>query len=461
MAVYACGLDISDRIEKGKLNASRLMCMCVCMCMMCIGETLNDSHAEVIARRAFVAWVWSQLAAVAAGETDVSHQTSAITTPVLLEEAPGACSNEDRVKNDTHVNGDGARASRGRNRQFRFRDDVRFHMCVSRAPCGACAGPAEPQVQREQDSVSCCATTTGTSVTRKPGRGPQTLSVSCSDKLVKWSVLGMQGSILMHFLAAPVYLRTLVIVDDIAAGDGADADAARARMVAAVSERTNMDVDVELPYRVSPPELVVISFAEVASGERLQLLREQLIERQGDVPSGFSIALSAGVGTMCHEIYEVTIAKTGRRAGTTKQKKRKRRYEPDGDAVATRDTNAADETAAASAAMYYSRKSCSQLAKAGMLARARSLETLLAPWHVMTNQPDGHARPPMTYAAYKSLSTTYQALWLKLRTSPKSPLCGWECVGGCAKRQLEEFVDDLEHVQLCVTAQSSKQGKGR
>ena len=45
----------------------------------------------------------------------------------------------------------------------------------------------------------------------KPGRGDQTLSMSCSDKIFKWSILGIQGSLLMNFLSTPIYLSAVVI----------------------------------------------------------------------------------------------------------------------------------------------------------------------------------------------------------------------------------------------------------
>ncbi|XP_045601488.1 tRNA-specific adenosine deaminase 1 [Procambarus clarkii] len=45
----------------------------------------------------------------------------------------------------------------------------------------------------------------------KPGRGDPTLSLSCSDKLFKWTVLGVQGALLMLFLEAPVYMKTITI----------------------------------------------------------------------------------------------------------------------------------------------------------------------------------------------------------------------------------------------------------
>lgn len=45
----------------------------------------------------------------------------------------------------------------------------------------------------------------------KPGRGDPTLSMSCSDKMFKWTVLGVQGALLMLLLDKPVYVNTVVI----------------------------------------------------------------------------------------------------------------------------------------------------------------------------------------------------------------------------------------------------------
>ena len=62
-------------------------------------------------------------------------------------------------------------------------------------------------------------------VRRKPGKGEPTMSMSCSDKLMKWSVLGVQGTLLGALLLEPVHVSSVtVLVDDPNTGQDGEYD---------------------------------------------------------------------------------------------------------------------------------------------------------------------------------------------------------------------------------------------
>jgi len=94
--------------------------------------------------------------------------------------------------------------------RWRLRDGHSLHLYITQLPCGVMPVlPSESELREELDGgVNGCSDISF--VQRKPGRGDTTLSMSCFDKITRWSVVGIQGALLSHILE-PLYLTTITI----------------------------------------------------------------------------------------------------------------------------------------------------------------------------------------------------------------------------------------------------------
>ncbi|KAF6762903.1 hypothetical protein DFP72DRAFT_987320 [Ephemerocybe angulata] len=135
------------------------------------GELVHDSHAEVLARRGAVRW--------------------------LLEEVLRMCTGNPHAESDWLVS-----VSAGAQR-FRLKDGVRLHLYDSSS-----FPTLEPTAaSRGRDNYSRLGV-----LRTKPGRAdsPSTLCMSCSDKIARWNVLGIQGALGSQCLE-PIYISEIVI----------------------------------------------------------------------------------------------------------------------------------------------------------------------------------------------------------------------------------------------------------
>uniref|UniRef100_A0A673AI36 Adenosine deaminase RNA specific B2 (inactive) n=1 Tax=Sphaeramia orbicularis TaxID=375764 RepID=A0A673AI36_9TELE len=159
------------------------------------GLTLSDCHAEVVSRRALVRFLYAQLELLL--WYDLKHgEEQSIFVPNK------SCSG------------------------FRLRDDILFHMYISSSPCGDARlnCPYETKATYPGRRFRChlrvkvdggegTLPVTARRASQKwngvlPGK--PLITLSCTDKITKWSVVGLQGALLSH-LVEPVYLHSLTV----------------------------------------------------------------------------------------------------------------------------------------------------------------------------------------------------------------------------------------------------------
>lgn len=157
------------------------------------GYVINDSHAEILARRAFLRYVALEIAGHL--RKGPSSSQSGILTP---------CPHSPNT--------------------FALHPDVTLHLYISDSPCGEAHGYSDGDGGEEggRRRTGAKVVSPGEAPLRtKSGRSdlPQhrlTQCMCCSDKVARWCGIGLQSSLLSGFLSGPLPLASVTV-----SGEGA------------------------------------------------------------------------------------------------------------------------------------------------------------------------------------------------------------------------------------------------
>ena len=321
------------------------------------GMALADSHAEVLARRALVLYMYDEIARLC----DAGRE-GALANPGVSIFQPGERSGETTLNDDGTVDWTRTRL------WCSLRPGVAVHMYVSQSPCGDASifetsldgmndGAANPERsaiirtnKRAKTAANLGAGSTGAKLLTgdgdgetdaefgvgaqmpgaarlKPGRGTPTSCMSCSDKMCKWNALGVQGELLSGILERPVRIASITVA---APTDAPDTDAHITALHRAVFGR------IEKPYNAGVGYAQTQLCLRKSDGNNLTKLAAPTLssheppppnlssasgQRLGWVACGSSInwiadsrSVSGGGGST-----EVTLGATGRKAGFNKK----------------------------------------------------------------------------------------------------------------------------------------------
>lgn len=203
------------------------------------GAVLNDSHAEIVSRRCLMKYLYSQLELQA---------NSATQNQSIFVRNNGNTKYPYKIKNGVH-----------------------FHLYINTAPCGdarifsphendtgvdkhpnrKARGQLRTKIESGEGTIPV-KSSDGIQTWDGVMQGQRLLTMSCSDKIARWNILGVQGALLSSIIE-PIYLHSIVL------GSLLHPE----HMYRAVCGRIEKAIQgLPPPYHLNKPRLALVTSAE-------------------------------------------------------------------------------------------------------------------------------------------------------------------------------------------------------
>ncbi len=283
-------------IETDDCSSRRLEVLALATGNRCVGQSrmsakgcvVNDCHAEVLVRRCLKRVIYSDLerALDHSPTSGITSSSPSVTLRIL----------EQPVDVESANKKDGSLCVSPRAR-LRLHRNASLHLCITETPCGdasiyetpgsfsrfsktwtgakpASSRSAAASKKGTPPSSSSAASTFDSSDERHQHEGclrtksarsdtlaaNRTLSMSCSDKIAMWGLIGLEGSLLSHFVE-PIRLATVTLMLGHKRGNAAHAVAATSRALRGRFVASIMSADLPGGVHVGPPPTVLCSSA--------------------------------------------------------------------------------------------------------------------------------------------------------------------------------------------------------
>ncbi|XP_041970970.1 tRNA-specific adenosine deaminase 1 [Aricia agestis] len=212
--VLSCVIQYGISTQKWKIVSLGTGSKCIGASKMSpMGNVLNDSHAEVIARRGFLLYLYENLLNAYRNKEsifEVQNRKVSLKKGIsfIFYSSQLPCGDASIIpKSDEECFGD-VLASK-KHKLDSDEETINNPKCPKIEDIHRTGAKCLPDQIQDSRSAGKEYHVVG-QVRTKPGRGERTLSVSCSDKIARWIHVGIQGGLLGLLLAEPIFMSHFI-----------------------------------------------------------------------------------------------------------------------------------------------------------------------------------------------------------------------------------------------------------